>query len=227
MAAQFQLVMRAGPAVGKVFPLEGNELTIGRDASNPISINDGEVSRRHASLSLHGSGYVLQDLGSTNGTFINGRRLTVPQVLNPGDTVAFGENISLTYEMAYDPNATMLGSSASRNATAVPMPRPGPTPAPVQRPAPMPTPYQAPPPQPTPVPYYSGQIPAGPVPLAPAPAKKKGGKAWIIILIVVLLVVCLCVISPILADALNMDCVVPFKWFFNIVGPLFGYGMCS
>jgi hypothetical protein len=62
--------------------------------------------------------------------------------------------------------------------------------------------------------------------VAPAPAAKKGSRAWIIIVIVIVLLLCLCVVAPIIADALKMDCVVPFKWLFNLVGPMFGYGTC-
>jgi hypothetical protein len=216
MTAQFQFVMRSGPTVGKVYPLEAAEVIIGRDTSSGVSINDAEVSRKHAKLSLHGSAYVIQDLGSTNGTFVNGQRITATQVLNPGDTISFGENISLQYEAGFDPNATMVAASKAP-VTAVA----------VQKPAPAPAPMPSPAPAPAPAPVYSGQIPYAPAPVAPPPAKKRGGKTWIIILIVIVLILCLCVVLPFIADALKMDCVIPFKWLFNIIGPMFGYGQCS
>ena len=59
--AQLRFVMRSGPAVGKEFPLEAQEISIGRDATNMIVISDAEVSRRHARMELHGSAYVIQD----------------------------------------------------------------------------------------------------------------------------------------------------------------------
>ena len=46
----FQLTMRSGPTPGKVFPLEKQEILLGRDLANEIAISDPEVSRRHAAL---------------------------------------------------------------------------------------------------------------------------------------------------------------------------------
>ncbi len=162
MAAQYQFVMRAGPTIGKVFPLEAPEITIGRESTNAVTINDVEVSRKHARLELRGNSYVIQDLGSTNGTFVNGQRVVNPQVLNPGDSISLGEGIVLSYETAFDPNATMMSSNISR---------PAPTPAPAPEPVPAPVPVQSVPP--TPAPVYSGQVPAGPLPAEAAPVKKR------------------------------------------------------
>jgi hypothetical protein len=131
---------------------------------------------------------VLQDLGSTNGTFVNGQRVTTTQVLNPGDIVSFGETIVLRYESAMDPNATILSARAPR--TAVPVQRPTPVPAPA--------------------PVYSGQVPAGPVPMAAAPEKKKF-PVWLIIVIIILVVICACVGFFVIIDQLKLWCqVVPF-----------------
>jgi pSer/pThr/pTyr-binding forkhead associated (FHA) protein len=197
MAAQFQFVMRSGPTIGKVFPLEAQEITIGRDTTNLVSINDVEVSRRHARMELRGSSYVIQDLGSTNGTFVNGQRVGAMQALNSGDSVSFGEGIVLSYEAAFDPNATMMSAKP-----VVPMQRPAPMPAPA------PAPVYAPPPAPAPV--YSGQVPAGPVPMTPAPAKKKF-PVWLIILILILLVICVCGAFFLAIDQFNLWCkVLPF-----------------
>ena len=203
MAANFQFVMRSGPNTGKTYPLEAPEIIIGRDASNGIAINDAEISRQHAKLSLHGFAYVIQDLGSTNGTFVNRQRVTGGQVLNAGDTVSFGENIVLMYEAAMDPNATMI-SSAQVPKTVAPVRRPDP--APVYAPAP--------------VPVYSGQVPASPVQMAAAPAKKKS-PIFLIIVILLLVVICACVGFFLVIDQLNLWCkVVPF------LVPLLG-GTCA
>ncbi len=96
--SSYQFVMNAGPTPGKEFPLEKDELFIGRDLTNDIVINDAEISRRHARLVSQAGGYVLEDLGSTNGTFVNGQRLASPYILRPGETVTLGEHVTLTYE---------------------------------------------------------------------------------------------------------------------------------
>lgn len=96
----FQLVMRQGPQPGEIFPISGMVMTIGRDARNDIVINDPEVSRQHAQLSLQAQGYVLTDQGSTNGTFVNGKRLAAPYRLSNGDEVGLGETVILVYQIA-------------------------------------------------------------------------------------------------------------------------------
>ncbi len=112
MAPQsYMLIMRTGPNPGKSFELTKNELYIGRDINNDIVINDSEISRKHARLILQAGGYVLEDLGSTNGSFVNGQRLMGPHVLRPGEVVMLGENVSLAFEPGYDADATMVAAS--------------------------------------------------------------------------------------------------------------------
>ena len=134
--AQFQFVMRSGPTPGVTFPLEGDQLTIGRDASNGVAINDAEISRKHSRLSFQGGKYVLEDLGSTNGTFVNGQRLSGPVVLKPGDVVSLGEQIVLMYDaINQDAGATV---AASRKAVHPP-PAYSPPPPVYAAPAPAPS----------------------------------------------------------------------------------------
>jgi pSer/pThr/pTyr-binding forkhead associated (FHA) protein len=204
---QFRFVMRSGPTTGKVFPLEAQEISIGRDATNTVAISDAEVSRRHARMELRGSAYVIQDLGSTNGTFVNGTRINGIQVLNPGDTVSFGEGIVMVFESVMDMNATVLSSKST--ATAVQRPAPASTAPPAFKPAPTP----APPSRPTPTPAFSGQVPENPGPMtSPDAAKgKKKFPVWLIIVIALLLIICLCVGFFLVIDQLKLWCkVVPF-----------------
>ena len=114
MTSQHQLIMRSGPTPGAAFTLEGDQITIGRDSANEITINDAEISRRHARLTFQGGKYVLEDLGSTNGTFVNGQRLAGPRVLKPGEVVSFGEQIVLVFEVTTsDPGATVISLSVA------------------------------------------------------------------------------------------------------------------
>ncbi|MBN8655441.1 MAG: FHA domain-containing protein [Anaerolineae bacterium] len=142
--AQYQFVMRSGPTPGVTFPLEGEQLTIGRDSTNGVAINDSEVSRKHARLMFQGGKYVLEDLGSTNGTFVNGQRLAGPVVLKAGDVVSLGEQIVLMYDaIAADVGATV---AVPRKAMQTVVPA-APSYAPQQAPAyASPPAYSAPPP---------------------------------------------------------------------------------
>lgn len=90
---QLQLVVHAGPLAGKGFPIRGNMLTIGRDADNDISLDDEQVSRYHARLLLQEDQIILEDLGSTNGTLVNGKPVTGQHVLQPADIISIGSSV--------------------------------------------------------------------------------------------------------------------------------------
>jgi hypothetical protein len=69
------LLVLAGPQLGDIVPLEpGRELVIGRRDDADVTIRDDGVSRRHASIHVEGEGAVLRDLGSANGTWVDGAR---------------------------------------------------------------------------------------------------------------------------------------------------------
>jgi hypothetical protein len=77
---------------GEDFELDSAQLTIGRGGQNDISISTDEyASARHARFEPRQDGVWVQDLGSTNGTYLNGARLEHPRRLTPGDTVRVGE----------------------------------------------------------------------------------------------------------------------------------------
>ena len=87
-----RLVFEQGPRAGQVIPLEGEALTLGRGRETDLTLPVEGISRQHARLQRGSQGWVLVDLGSTNGTFVNGQRLQPeqPYLLRPGDQVAIG-----------------------------------------------------------------------------------------------------------------------------------------
>src|SRR5512136_148492 len=91
-----QLLVQQGPRAGQSFDLDKPVITLGREASSDIVLEDPQVSRRHARLTLQAGGYVIEDLGSTNGTFINEQRLTGAQPINLGDKLRLGDNVVLS-----------------------------------------------------------------------------------------------------------------------------------
>lgn len=96
--ADHRLIVRTGPNPGTVFELTKEVTMLGRDVTNDIPLADAEISRQHSRLTRTPGGIVLEDLGSTNGSFVNGDRLTSPRVLRSGDLVGFGENVTLSFE---------------------------------------------------------------------------------------------------------------------------------
>jgi hypothetical protein len=130
------LVVRQGARAGTVFPLTADSVVLGREEGVDISLRDPEVSRQHARVSWQAGTYVLEDLGSTNGTFLNGMQITGQRPLRPGDSIGLGQTI------------LVLQPQAGAEPTPVPAPRPAVAPAPAQPaytpPPPPPPPAQAP-----------------------------------------------------------------------------------
>jgi hypothetical protein len=85
--SQLVLVDGRGPDTVDLVP---PETTVGRDESCHVTIPDSSVSHRHARIYHSDGEWYVEDLGSTNGTFVNDRPLTRPMVLRPGDTVSIG-----------------------------------------------------------------------------------------------------------------------------------------
>ena len=103
MDINYQLVTRKGPKPGQTFPLFAVTTTVGRDPISDIAINDPEVSRQHARISKTEEGLLLEDLESTNGTFLNGIRLgSNPIKLELGDEIQMGSGLVLILEPALD-----------------------------------------------------------------------------------------------------------------------------
>jgi predicted component of type VI protein secretion system len=182
------LVMSQGPQPGQTFMLDRDWLTVGRDPSNDIVINDPQVSRQHLRITRQGQMVVIEDLGSTNGSFANGVRLTGPHVMSNGDVIGLGDGVTLTYYevgIAADIAETVVGHPGS----AVPPP-PGSTPAfaPQMPGAPPPLAAQQIPPA-----YTLSPSPPPPA-MFPEEGRKRGGLTWVLIIIgiMMLLVIVAC-----------------------------------
>jgi serine phosphatase RsbU (regulator of sigma subunit)/pSer/pThr/pTyr-binding forkhead associated (FHA) protein len=86
------LVFLAGPIAGRRYKLGDGEYVIGRRSDCQIFVPDMRVSRQHARLIRNGDGWTLEDLGSNNGTYINGQRLEAATVLRHDDEIMIANN---------------------------------------------------------------------------------------------------------------------------------------
>jgi len=221
----YQLVMRSGPTPGKAFPITKAEISIGRELNNDIVVNDPEVSRKHTRIVFRVGGFVVEDLGSTNGTYVNGQRLIGPHALQPGELILLGENISFSFEVVQaDASATVV-SSAAPTAMPVAIPAQMEPPPAVAFPAPTPA-VMAPEPAYTPEyqPSYAGQVPPGPElgPTAqpPAAAKKRSISPWLLAGCGCLIVL-LCVVivgGALVFDYMDLYCDVPIQFLKTLRG---------
>ncbi len=114
------LVNAQSSAPPKEFELVRSEYVIGRDDGVDIVIATPAVSRRHARVMLEGDGYIIEDLGSSNGTFVNGDRLIGRRKLQHGDEVRLGQAITLRYSTPVEEEAAEAGKTAMRPPTPMP-----------------------------------------------------------------------------------------------------------
>jgi diguanylate cyclase (GGDEF)-like protein len=99
------LIVLAGSAVGEMYKIAKDETTIGRGSQADIQVIDEGISRRHASIKLEGDRVMVTDLGSTNGTFLNGERVT-SHSLRDGDKIQVGSTtiLKFTFHDSLDEN---------------------------------------------------------------------------------------------------------------------------
>jgi pSer/pThr/pTyr-binding forkhead associated (FHA) protein len=91
-----RLVITSGPREGVEIDLPAEQLTIGRSSESGLVIRDDYTSTHHARLMLWDENWVIQDLDSTNGTFLDGTRVTLPTAVPPGTPVTIG---TTTFEL--------------------------------------------------------------------------------------------------------------------------------
>jgi hypothetical protein len=203
--AQYRLVIRQGPNPGQVFELDRNEVSIGRDIANDIVINDAEVSRKHARMTLEADRYKIEDLNSTNGTYIDGQRLIGPHLLVIGEVIMFGDNVGVVF----DGEPVDLGSTP---VAAIAMP--------VER---QPQPASTPAPEMSNVPKPQQTVPD----LQPEEAQETGAKpinSWLLagcgclLVIVILVIAVLVFIDQPWNSGGGLYCVSPFDIIFKTLG---------
>ena len=98
------LVVLAGPRVGTLVRIEGGEVVIGRSLRAELCLDDDGVSRHHARIRASDGAIVIEDLGSRNGTFVNGVRVAGAVTLEDGDKIHVGRAsiLKFTYHDALD-----------------------------------------------------------------------------------------------------------------------------
>ena len=85
--------------MGRTPSIHSSALTVGRGTGNEVSLDrDDYASARHARIEPRRDGIWIEDVGSTNGTFVNGDRLTQPRRLQPGDVIRIGAT-----DLRFDP----------------------------------------------------------------------------------------------------------------------------
>jgi ABC-type multidrug transport system ATPase subunit/pSer/pThr/pTyr-binding forkhead associated (FHA) protein/ABC-type multidrug transport system permease subunit len=111
---QDHLIIVKGPRVGEKIPLSNLPITIGREESVEVPITLESISRRHLRVTKLVSGYAIEDLKSSNGTYVNDERIEKPRQIKNGDVIALGADLELrlVIPVVQDANATVFGVSS-------------------------------------------------------------------------------------------------------------------
>jgi pSer/pThr/pTyr-binding forkhead associated (FHA) protein len=102
--ADVSLVVREGSSAGSEHPVEGS-LTLGREQDADLVLDDTGISRRHAAVQIEDGDATVRDLGSSNGTFVNGERVEGPRRLGEGDQIQLGDTV---LEVRFSPEKTRV-----------------------------------------------------------------------------------------------------------------------
>ena len=125
-------LFRTGDLKGKRLPIKVPVVNIGRGDYNDVVIADPSVSTMHAKLQRREAIWILTDLGSTNGTFVEGERLTGEMPLSPGTTLKFGDVSALFEPLDESVPARKTGQTRMMERVEAPPPKPAPAPPPAE-----------------------------------------------------------------------------------------------
>jgi parallel beta-helix repeat protein len=118
-----RLIVQSGMEEGREFDLS-DLVHIGRTEDNEIVLDDPEVSRRHASISRRQADYILEDLGSSNGTFLNEQQIAEPSILRDGDRVRVGSTTFIFHGVPVPEAKSPPSDDASPPMMIGPLPAP-------------------------------------------------------------------------------------------------------
>jgi FHA domain len=157
--------------IGTAGPLEGERVDVAADVvlgrEGDVAVDDSEASRRHARLRPVERGLEIEDLGSTNGTWVNGKRIEGPTRLAAGDEVRLGIS---TFRVEVVSSATVISSPPAMAGTQVQTSPPAPVTEEVATPTPVTEAGALPPPIPEPA---MPPPPPAPPPAAPPPPPRQ------------------------------------------------------
>lgn len=168
---QALLVVERGPVPAMRFPLTAEQTTIGRSTGNTLVLADPEVSRRHVRVVRRADGYAAEDIGSTNGTFVNGQRITHLTLLQDGDTIDLGDTVRLRF-LSGGTAITSLGPEVKPIDAAQP--------AAEVRPAQPPATYSPKPAAAFPADSWAEDLAPPNLPPVPATRQQNRGRAWLL-----------------------------------------------
>ncbi len=111
------LVVTDGPNVGQRYQLREMVSTVGRTAGNAIVLDSVQISRHHAQIQLTPTGATIEDIGSTNGTWVNDQRLVGSHALTSGDRIRFADFVTMEYVVKESSGTEVLPSPMAGGAT--------------------------------------------------------------------------------------------------------------
>lgn len=120
----FHLVIYSGATVSRVYVLRKDKIVVGRDPGCDLALDSMDVSRRHAILRCSDTEVTIEDMGSTNGTKVNGEKVLSPRLLHPRDEITLGKDFRLVFQVVDSVRSSKNDDSESGLRPAYPLPLP-------------------------------------------------------------------------------------------------------